>query len=754
MNKGRRESKSDKGSRRRGGGRRSPVPAEDALPGPGARAGASGERVRAPVRLVGAQAGIHSRRAILVLTGISVLACFLIFPSVGWWPFGFVCLVPWLVCVCTGGRSRFVYFASWLFGLAFFFINIRWLCGTTGLGYVALCIFYSLYFPLAAWPIRHMYRRHNASMALVVPIVWVAVEYLRSLTAVGFPWLLLGHSQYEVLTMIQISDLVGAYGVSFVLAMFNGWVTDLLIQPILIWRKDQATRLPIGSLTMCIVLLGTVIYGGAQRAHRHLEPGPRIAVIQHDFPMSVSASKTNRVAIEEVFQAYLELARRAATEQPDLIVLPETAMYGYINPGFLNADKDTLREILKRRYPEGVTLGDLEGLRSFSARIFESFQSLSNESGVPIVIGSSSMEWRPTAIPPRVASFNSAYLLQPGETEPTARYDKVHLVLFGEYVPFRLSYPSVYEWLNSLTPWGQGGIDYSLTAGETFNPIEFPAASKDGQVYRVGIPICYEEIMPYIAREFTYGTGKPDSTKRIDILLSLSNDGWFSHVAELEQHLSASVFRAVENRIAVARSVNTGTSAILHPNGKIHDRVSLSKPRVALLGPVTEKLRNIETMAAGLSSAVGDESRYLAVRQKLMRTVTKDLHEALALVGREFTYIESRLRDRIFSVGVGDSDRRREAIGELNDQIEADLETVERWTDLPWTAPGYVISEVRCDPRLTVYSRWGDWFAQAAVTLMIMIMLDWVLRRFMRGPASRQAESGRASHRAENGAAE
>jgi apolipoprotein N-acyltransferase len=199
----------------------------------------TGQRSRTSARLIGTLVEIRTRRAVLLLTGLSLGMSCLLFPPVdGWW-LAYVCLVPWLVCVCTAERARFVYFASLLMGLGFFGVHIRWLAPVTTPGYLALCVGFSVFFPLAAWPIRHMVRRHRVSVALTAPIAWVAMEYLRSITALGFPWALLGHSQYKILTVIQISDLVGAYGVSFVLVMVNGWITDLLIQPILIWRSAR-----------------------------------------------------------------------------------------------------------------------------------------------------------------------------------------------------------------------------------------------------------------------------------------------------------------------------------------------------------------------------------------------------------------------------------------------------------------------------------------------------------------------------------
>jgi apolipoprotein N-acyltransferase len=146
----------------------------------------------------------------------------------------------------------------------------------------------------------------------------------------------------------------------------------------------------------------------------------------------------------------------------------------------------------------------------------------------------------------------------------------MHRVPFGEYVPFKESVPWLHRLLLALTPYG--GYDYSIMAGK--EPVAFPlhAGEKD---YQFGVAICYEDIIPWVPRKLAAAEG---GTKRVDFLLNISNEGWYVHgeseddirtTAELPQHLAIARFRAVENRVGIARSVNMGISGFIKPDGTL-----------------------------------------------------------------------------------------------------------------------------------------------------------------------------------------
>lgn len=716
----------------------------------------AGLRYRAPARLIGGQFQIESNAPVAILASVSLVLCILIFPPVNWWLLAYVCLTPWLVFVCTSDRPKRVYVASYALGVGFFLINVHWMAPVTLPGYVALAVFFGLSFPIAAWPLRHMFRRHGASMAIALPIVWTAVEFIRSQTLIGFPWFLLAHSQYRVIPIIQISDLIGAYGVSFVIAMVNGWITDLLIQPILIWRREQperTTRLPIGSFAVVAVVTGTLVYGGMTRLPTTDESattgpasgevggtnGPRIVVLQHDFPMFVDLARLNQTPPTDIYHAYMELVKQVVPLRPDLIVLPETAWPGYMNKEFLEADASYLEALRAKEFPRS-TIADVTGYRDWCRQTLETLRAAGREAGATIVTGAASIEWKPTEIPPRVERYNSAFRIPPDPADPILRYDKVHVVLFGEFVPFRYGrFHALYEWLNSITPWGAGGLEYSLTAGDEFVPFEFAAQSLGGKRFRAGAPICYEDTVPYVARSFAEPHGRSadrgEEKKRVDVLLNISNDGWFMHSSQLEQHLASSVFRAVEHRVSVARAVNTGASAIIDPDGTIRRRVTLRPQQREALKQVEESVRRL--------LAIAEAPRKHTTRQ-LLHDELMMLRKAVESAGPEFSVLTRRISRQIDRLDMA----RPAVVGaadpaeDLPESLRAEMETVQRWRERPDTAPGFAIDSVHIDPRSTIYTRWGDWFATGCALVMVAMWLDWFMHR-LRDRARRPA--GRAT---------
>ena len=498
--------------------------------------------------------GIDGHGLLVALALGTLLLLSLIFAPISFWPAAFICMVPWLVMVGASTQAPRVYLYSGLMALAFFLLNMRWLYFATGPGYFALSAYQAVYFPFAAIAVRHVVRRRRWPLAIAFPFIWTGCEMVRAVMISGFPWFFLSHSLHRVLTLIQISDLVGAYGVTFLVAAVNGVIADLILHNLRTgraawWRPEWRPARRQVILVASLVLL-VIVYGRIQLHRGTTSAGPRLAILQGDYINTIypeEAKDHDRSTDEEKLETYLSMMRAASALQPDLYLLPETPWIMYLNP-------------------------EARDFHPLWRRSFAALRDHAVRNGAFVVTGSATRIPTPDDLLAREHYQNSATVFAPDGREPE-RYDKIHLVYFGELVPFRSgSFRWLYFWLNRLMPFSgpDGTLEYSLFPGSSFRSFTMQAVSRQGGSYRFGVPICYEDVMPYVAREFT---GAGSNAKQVDFLLNISNDGWFGRGIQQPQHLAICVFRAVENRVGVARAVNTGVSALIDPSGRIHDVV-------------------------------------------------------------------------------------------------------------------------------------------------------------------------------------
>lgn len=550
---------------------------------------------------------------VLVLYTLSAVALAWLFPPNGLWPLAFVCLVPWAVATCRTHRAWLAHWLSFLVGWGFFVAALRWLLPVTAPGAIALGFYLAIYWTLAAWAIRTG-RRHGISPIWTLPVTWVACEFLRAIVLTGFPWLFVSHGLYAQLPLIQICDLVGAYGVTFLCMLINGVLVEAALRR---WPAPGAPtsrwQLPAGAAFAVLLLAATLAYGFFRLNELDFENdpslrGPRIAVIQEDFPLSSTPPYGQPPQV--ILAAYLNLAAQAAQEHPDLIVFPESMWGAVQNLDFVEIDQATLDDEhadtwwygnLCHQALAAFARGDYPAVNAELSRLERAstvkvaLPRLPAEGGVEatVVVGSISIDQFPDETYPKVRRYNSALVYDPDGTQRRQRYDKCHLVPFGEFVPFRqaeflgLDLHWLYLFLNRLSPFSDGGrIEYSSTPGSGFTTFDLETADES---YTFGVPICYEDAMPYVIREFTW----EGSRRRVDFLLNISNDAWFLYSNELPQHLAICALRAVENRVGIARAVNTGISGFIDPNGRIYARVTDAQGRSVGRGVVGYELRHV-----------------------------------------------------------------------------------------------------------------------------------------------------------------
>jgi apolipoprotein N-acyltransferase len=521
-----------------------------------------------PAALLGGQPEIMTRWPVVLLAALTLVLSLPLFAPWSFWPVGYIAFVPWLLAIALGGRRWWLYICSYLLGAAFYLVHFRWLYETTPEGYLAASLLYlaPLYVPVA-WVVRHLHRARGVSLAFAFPVAWVAQELLHSRGPLAFPWFLLGHSQIRLLSMVQIADLAGVYGVSFVLAAVNGLLADLLLRTLSKRKGAPAPdprKLRIAGAFAGGLLVLTLLYGQFRLHQSTSTEGPLVSVVQGDFRLYTSPRRDEPSEADKR-QAYMDLTMQALGESPDLVVLPET-------PWMMRLNKEIAD--MARRNP---------GFYAEDLRQRSEFQKLAEQNQVYITVGGVSYELRNDDPYARFWRFNSAFVFGPAGKD-YGRYDKIHLVLFGEYVPFRYSMHGLYRFLNDgpWNPWGyQGpdkpGYDYSLTSGRDREPGRDPHTTfaleprtQPGKEHHFGVTICYEDVIPQVFRRFVLDE---QGKKRADFMLNISNDGWFGYGTQQAQHLVNCAFRAIENRVGIARSVNTGISGFIRPDGSRHDLV-------------------------------------------------------------------------------------------------------------------------------------------------------------------------------------
>ncbi len=471
------------------------------------------------------------------------------FPPVEWSWLAWIALVPLFWLATLPGPPKKTYLAAWAGGLAFWMLALEWvrICDPNAwLGWLLMGLVFSLWWPAFLALTRFAVFRMQLPLLLVAPIIWVGGEFIRAYILGGFPWYYLAHSQFRHLYLIQVADLTGSLGISFLIAVFNALVVDLLSLPLLRVTKS-GTRLDrrqhIRLCAVTILLGSTFCYGAFRVSNATFRDGPKLALLQSDIPQKEKA-KGDPTKILTYFTGLVERAV-AHRETPDLIVWPETAFpLGYIAIDS-KVDHATLERQV-RSMPDEISVEEwLERKKEIESKLHRWV----NTTKVPMLVGSTFYDHQSGSL----EKYNSAILVSPA-LSTIHYYHKMHLVPIGEYVPFLDSMP----WLSVMIPY-PGGRAPSLSFGR--HPLLIPLNE-----YLLAVTICFEDTIPQVISRFFREAA---ADRQPDVLINLSNDGWFHGSAELDMHLAIGVFRAVEHRVPLARAVNTGLSALVDGNGEI-----------------------------------------------------------------------------------------------------------------------------------------------------------------------------------------
>lgn len=486
----------------------------------------------------------------------------------------------WLTIIRTPGLAgKRPYLKIWAANFAFWLVylwGIRNAHIALYAGWLALAAYVAIYVPMFIGLTRYLVHRRGLPLLLAAPAIWVLTEITRGHLFSGFAVGLLGHALVEKTWLIQIADLGGGYAVSGMIVVVATATLEFLFP---VQRSNTARGMFLA------VAIATVLasLGYSAWTIGRLEQSPSIAAVgsRDEASKSISAPAADPSAPEgdadrsrprlrialvqesldtvfdgdpersvEMFRKYRD-ATRALCEQEselDLVVWPESAFTANI-PDQLLDDADELNpppgfEDRRREYQEFVKARNAEGPRKAAsvARVVNP-----QETGRALLLaGSDTIDYR--SEPYRI--YNSALLVNP-QGEVAGRYFKQHPVMFGEYVPFAEQLP----WLARITPIGAG-----IAAGKRAEAFSI-------QGFWVAPSICFESTVPHLIRRQVKQL--VSEGKSPDVLINLTNDGWFWGSSILDMHFHCAVFRAVENRRPVLIAANTGISGWIDASGKV-----------------------------------------------------------------------------------------------------------------------------------------------------------------------------------------
>ena len=474
----------------------------------------------------------HDRPAVLsVATGLLLFGSF--FP-LDWGPLAWVALVPLLRLALLDDVSR-RYRWAYLAGLVWTVPQLQWMRLGDPMMYLAwasLALYVAAYLPAMVGLVRVGCVRLALPLPLVAGVAWTALELVRAHLFTGFAWYLLGHSQHRLTPLVQIADLGGAYAISLLIASFAGLV-------VMAWRasdRGQPMRGPILATAVWMTLLaGSLGYGLWRIATADFRPGPRVALVQGNFPSSLKSDPTEH---QRSYALHRTLTGEATRLDPDLILWPET-MLPY--PVFA-ADESIPPSRRATLAPQVDPLAWDRGATE------EAIRDLAAMSGADLLLGGTVIALDESGL----KQFNAALPVTAADGLGE-HYAKLHRVPFGEYVPGT-------DWSDGLAGWAASLGLPSIAAGERPMTIELAGATL--------LPlICFEDTVPHLVRRVARQADR--AGQKPDLIANLTNDGWFHGSSELDQHLTTAQFRSVELRLPTVRAVNTGISAIIDGCGRI-----------------------------------------------------------------------------------------------------------------------------------------------------------------------------------------
>jgi len=443
-----------------------------------------------------------------ILSGILTA---LAFPKAGISVLAWVSLIP-LFLALSGKRRRSGFLAGSLAGFVFYGILLYWIPDVPAhyggmpywlciLIYLALIIFLGLFWGLFGHAFALLRGTYPAAAFLAAPFIWVSIEFILTRLLTGFPWGIIGTSQYRNLPLIQTASLAGVYGVSFLLVLVQGTFVLALRR-----KRKSPFFAALALLALAHAWGGYELKKGDFRG----PTGIKAAVVQGNVSSDIYWQFTAPEEVRRIFEDHLDLTRQALDSGAELIIWPEFTV-----PLCFSCDEALYKEL-------GAEVD----------RLVSSSRST-------LLLGTNEV----TGPKDNPQYHNTAMAIHPDLSR--SLYFKMHLVPFGEYTPYK----KVFFFIERVTH-----AIGDITPGKE-------AVLHEHAGFRFGSPICYEVIFPALVRKFV--------RKGADLLVTITNDGWYGKTSAPHQHWAQAIVRAVENRRYLARAATTGISGFVDPFGRV-----------------------------------------------------------------------------------------------------------------------------------------------------------------------------------------
>ena len=486
------------------------------------------------------------------------------FPRVGHPALGWIALAPLLVALERGSLIR-AFTLGLVAGAVYFTGTLYWITRVMVVygdlqTIVAVLVNAALIAYLALFPAifslitRRMMMAFGRRALIASPLVWVATELGRTHLFGGFPWVLLGYSQASVLPIAQLASLFGVFGISALAAAASAALADVAVRLFADGPAEAGhyvNRKYLPGVVVAALVLVVAAWGSARVARGELTRTGQpltVALVQGNVDQ---AEKWDAARAGTIFQNYLDMTRQAISKGVDLVVWPESA-----TPFVFEDDPAAADQI----------------------------RALAREAKVPILLGSDQIE---RGSPTRY--YNSAYLIRADGTTAGV-YRKMHLVPFGEYVPFRRVFFFAAPLVEAVT-------DFSSGESAVLLPV-------DG--HSVSTSICYEIVYPHLVGRFVRAGS--------ELLTTITNDAWFGPTSAPYQHFEQASMRAIENGRYLVRAANTGISGVVDPYGRITAQSRIFEPAV-----IVSQARFLQV--ATVYTRTGDVFAYAAVAVTIVMLV-------------------------------------------------------------------------------------------------------------------------------------